>query len=609
MKQNVLTITAADQKNPLVKELLQKLYEREELIEKQIEIIEDQVEIIKENTNEIQEKTEEIQKLKEENLLLKNEIAELKKSPKRPKIKANKKPQNSKNPQTNLNPPEKRPGSAKKSKQLEIHETKVLRPENMPDGSTLKRTRSYDVEDLRIVVHNTRYLLEEWETPDGEILSAQRPKNESQNHFGNELCAFILDQHHQCQVTQPLLYEQLREFGIDISEGQLNNILIENNALFHQEKDEILQSALKVSSYIQVDDTGARHDGKNGYCTQIGNEFFAWFQSTESKSRINFLEILNSVYPDAGYLLNERAFEYMIVNGLPKISLEKLKNSLSNKEEALLLCNSNVIPISIHLNLKPSEQSIKNHFLIKESWLDCLKKQNIVNKTHIKIATEAVLLAGALKGGLNDDLVILSDDAGQFNIPFLIHALCWIHEERHIKKLIPTIESYRVIQEKTLEDFWNLYRTIKDYKKNPTLELKNTIQILFDELFKRKTGYVLLDLVLQRTFLKKNELLVVLERPDIPLHNNGSETDIREYVKRKKVSGGTRSLSGQQSRDTFASVKKTCRKLGLSFYTYLKDRLSGTFKIAKLGSLIEQAAANKAALTLKTQAQQGAVAA
>ena len=214
-----------------------------------------------------------------------------------------------------------------------------------------------------------------------------------------------------------------------------------------------------------------------------------------------------------------------------------------------------------------------------------------------------------MQGGLNKDLVILSDDAGQFNIPFLTHALCWIHEERHIKKLIPTTESYRAIQEKALDDFWNLYRTIKEYKKDPTLELKNLIQILFDDLFKRKTGYILLDKVLQRAFLKKKELLVVLERTDIPLHNNGSETDIREYVKRRKVSGGTRSLSGQQSRDTFASVKKTCRKLGLSFYTYLKDRLCGTFKIAKLGSLIEEAAAKKTVLSPLIQPQQGAAAA
>ena len=591
MKQIELTITAEDQKNPLIKELLKKLYEREELIDKQNLIIE--------------EVTDENKQLKEEIHLLKNEIAELKKSPKKPNIKANVKPQNSKNSQTDSNLPEKRAGSAKKSKQLEIHETKVIRPENIPEGSTLKRTRSYDVQDLHIKVHNTRYLLEEWETPDGKILSAQMPKNESQNHFGNELCAFILDQHHQCQVTQPLLYEQLKEFGIDISEGQLNNILTENNALFHQEKKEILQSALKVSNYIQVDDTGARHDGRNGYCTQIGNEFFSWFQSTESKSRINFLEILNSAYLDAGYLLDEQAFEYMSLNGLPKISIEKLNNSLCSKKEDFQSNNSKIILIGIHLKSK----ALERHFLTKDSWLDWLKKHKVTKEKHIKIATEAVLLAGALKSGLNKGLVILSDDAGQFNIPFLNHALCWIHEERHIKKLIPTTEPYRAIQVKVLDDFWNLYRTIKEYKRNPTLEFKKAIEILFDELFKRKTGYVLLDQVLQRAFLKKKELLVVLERTDIPLHNNGSETDIREYVKRRKVSGGTRSFSGQQSRDTFASVKKTCRKLGLSFYTYLKDRLCGTFKIAKLGSLIEEAAAKKTVLSPLIQPQQGAAAA
>ena len=77
---------------------------------------------------------------------------------------------------------------------------------------------------------------------------------------------------------------------------------------------------------------------------------------------------------------------------------------------------------------------------------------------------------------------------------------------------------------------------------------------------------------------------------DVPLHNNGSERDIREYVKRRNVSGGTRSIAGQRCRDTFASLKKTCRKLGVSFYGYLKDRLSGAEKIANLGLLIESAA-------------------
>jgi hypothetical protein len=342
--------------------------------------------------------------------------------------------------------------------------------------------------------------------------------------------------------------------------------LIENKDSFHEEKLGILQSGLKVSSYIQVDDTGARHDGKNGYCTQIGNEFFAWFQSTSSKSRVNFLELLNSAYPDAGYHLNDDAFKYMQQEDLPNRPFQILKNS------------------------------IKTQFLSKDTWESWLKDSKITNKRHIKIATEASLLAGAFHGGLNRDLVILSDDAGQFNITLLIHALCWIHAERHIKKLIPMTESMREAQQRVLDDFWALYRLLKEYKKDPSQQKKISIQSIFDELFQRKTIFASLNLVLKKIFSQKDELLVVLDYVETPLHNNGSETDIREYVKRRKVSGGTRSTSGQQCRDTFASLKKTCRKLGVSFYAYLKDRLSGACKIAKLGLLIEKAAENNSEL-------------
>lgn len=65
----------------------------------------------------------------------------------------------------------------------------------------------------------------------------------------------------------------------------------------------------------------------------------------------------------------------------------------------------------------------------------------------------------------------------------------------------------------------------------------------------------------------------MLERPDIPLHTNGSEGDVRDYVKKRKVSGGTRSDLSRRCRDTFASLKKTCRKLGVSFWDYLNDRV------------------------------------
>ena len=101
---------------------------------------------------------------------------------------------------------------------------------------------------------------------------------------------------------------------------------------------------------------------------------------------------------------------------------------------------------------------------------------------------------------------------------------------------------------------------------------------------------MLLDDVLGRIYKNKKELLLVLDRPEIPIHNNLSESDIREYVKRRKVSGGTRSEIGKRSRDTFTSLKKTARKLGVSFWKYLNDRNSNTEDIPKLGSLIRKTA-------------------
>lgn len=83
----------------------------------------------------------------------------------------------------------------------------------------------------------------------------------------------------------------------------------------------------------------------------------------------------------------------------------------------------------------------------------------------------------------------------------------------------------------------------------------------------------------------------MLARPDVPLHTNASETDIRDYVKVAKISGGTRSETGRQCRDTFASLKKTCRKLGVSFWTYLNDRIHLAGQVPPLADLIRQRAA------------------
>ena len=193
--------------------------------------------------------------------------------------------------------------------------------------------------------------------------------------------------------------------------------------------------------------------------------------------------------------------------------------------------------------------------------------------------------------GLCQNLVILSDDTGQFNI--LRHALCWVHTERLIHTLIPLNEGHREDIAKVRGDIWDFYRDLKDYKTQPTMTQKETLENRFDIIFTQKTRYTLLNRLLKRIHNNKPELLLVLERPEIPLHTNGSEGDIRDYVKKKKVSGGTRSSTGRRCRDTFASLKKTCRKQGVSFWHYLLDRVSGAGSIPPLPELIRQSAAAK----------------
>ena len=193
--------------------------------------------------------------------------------------------------------------------------------------------------------------------------------------------------------------------------------------------------------------------------------------------------------------------------------------------------------------------------------------------------------AKELERHLSRDLGVHGDDAGQFNA--FVRSLCWIHEERHYRKLIPFDEVMRQAIEQVRGEIWDLYRGLQEYKIAPSENLKASLEQNFDDLFlKKKTFSPSLNKQLASTYAKKSELLRVLERPETPLHNNGTETDAREMVVKRKVSGGTRSDEGQKCRDTFISLKKTCGKLGITFLEYLGDRINGLFEIPNLAQVI-----------------------
>ncbi len=501
----------------------------------------------------IQKQSEEIQQLKDEVRVLKGEK-------KRPVFKPSKlDKETNKDDKKKTNQSDKRPGSKKRSKnaKLVIHEEKIVEPgQTIPDGSRFKGYRDFVVQDLMIQSHNIRYRLARWVTPDGETLVGQLPNELKGQHFGPQLISYILYQHHHCQVTQPLLLEQLREWQVDISAGEINALLSVDKEDFHREKNGILSSGLSASGHVTVDDSGARHKGKNGYVTHIGNDMFAWFKSTQSKSRLNFLELLCSVEP--GYRVNEYAQAYW------------QKQKLPANPRALLT------------------QHLVDYLGDATAWEAHLDQLGITKKRHRLIATEGALLGHLQHHHRCQDLVIVSDDAGQFNI--LQHALCWVHTERLIHTMIPLNDNHREDIAKVRDDIWDFYAELKNYKKTPNINKKKQLSKRFDSIFQQKTRYQCLNQTLRRIHANKTELLLVLERPDIPLHTNGSEGDIRDYVKKKKVSGGTRSDLGRQCRDTFISLKKTCRKQKISFWKYLLDRLKQTNDIPWLPDLIIETA-------------------
>jgi len=365
-------------------------------------------------------------------------------------------------------------------------------------------------------------------------------------------------------VTQPLLLEQLHDFGIDISAGQLSRLLTENQEPFHQEKDEVRAAGLQTASYIGTDDTGARHQGRNGYCTVIGNDLFACFESTDSKSRLNFLEVLHG--SQRLYAINAMTLAYWEGQRLTAALVEKLSQG-------------------------PQE------FPTESAWQTRLTELAITSERQVRIASEGALLGGLIERGVSPELVVLSDGAPQFDI--LLHASCWVHAERPLARMVPHNDAHRAVIEQVREQIWQLYKALKAYRQQPVATQKPVLETYFEALCNQKTSYPNIDAVLKEIGDHQADLLRVLERPEVPLHNNASESDIREYVKKRKISAGTRSTAGRRCRDSFASLKKTCRKLGVNFWNYLQDRVRGFGKIPRLTDLIRQRAAEKQVVPAK----------
>lgn len=382
---------------------------------------------------------------------------------------------------------------------------------------------------------------------------------EEGSDYTNELKAHVIMLKFGYGMSEGKILELLLNSGIDITAGTISNILTGKGEELSSERADIYRAGRDTGSYQQTDSTGSRENGVNRHCHILTNDYYTAYFTEAKKDRMTILDILRGKEPRR-YLLNETTFDIMGYLRLSKPLIASLRELSSDR------------------------------FMDEEGYLARLEAHlgsNKLEKHRGKLLESAYLAAYHAEAPLE---ALVCDDAPQYKLLAVLVALCWIHEGRHYKKLNPLFKHHRKLLDKFIADFWAFYHELLAYKKDPDPLKAVELEAQFKALTATVTGYKDLDKRIAKTKRKKESLLAVLKRPDLPLHNNQSELGARVEVRFRDVSLQTRSSKGTKAKDTFFTIIQTAKKLGVNPYAYILDRVTKRFEMDSLANIIRRKA-------------------
>ena len=393
----------------------------------------------------------------------------------------------------------------------------------LPPDAFFKGYKDEVVQDIIIKTENVKYRREVYESKSQKkYYYGQLPKEVfGKGEFGPGIRTLIPILKSECNMSEPKIKDFFENFGVEISKTYISSFWTGKQEIFHREKEEIFSEGLENGSYQQIDDTSGKGHYVNHHVQIVCNDNYSAYFTTAKKDRLSIIDVLTNFAPRR-FLYNQKTLDLL---RQMRVS-EKL---LTTVEETLEIDQ-------IYFEKSINEQ------------LDRIK---LGPQQRIRIDDACAITAYQCQTDYPVVHCLVSDDAPQFKLLTEEHGLCWVHDGRHYKKLKPVVPQFQEKLEEFRGQYWDYYAELHKYKENPKPDEAERLQKEFDRLFQTQTGYAELDDRIAKSGTKKDELLLVLQRPELPLHNNAAELAARSQARSRDVSLQTKSVAGTKAKDTY----------------------------------------------------------